>query len=162
MTQLTDSPTVPQLPLHDPLCIGRKKDGTRCSLKKATGYGDYCRAHGMTPEQRMTLVRQGVEARQRRAKASSDAVEHGRKGLQVLMAEALEEHAGAVVTRLLAIVDHGTDADALRAAEALMARVYGRPVQRTEDVTVQRTPTTVDEVRAMTPEERRSLLAAVL
>lgn len=149
-------------PLPDDLrCIGLKKDGTRCSLKRATGYGDFCRAHGMTPEERMALVRSGVEARQRRAEEKSAAVERGRKGIKVLMAERLEEEAERVVGRLLDIVAHGTDADALRAADLVMSRVHGRPVQPTEDLTPERVPTTADEVRGMSPEERRLLIAAV-
>lgn len=82
-------------------------------------------------------------------------------GLRALMAARLEEEAEAIVGRLLAIVRDGTDADALRAAETLMSRVYGRPVQPTEDLSAARIPSTAEEVRAMTPEERRQLLALV-
>lgn len=144
------------------LCKGKKKDGSPCTLVRAQGYGDYCRAHGMTTEQRMELVRAGVAARQRRAEERSDAVERGRMGLRALMAEALEEHAEEVVGRLLAIVRDGSDADALRAADTLMSRVYGRPVQPTEDVTERSIPSTAEQVRAMSPEERRALLSLVL
>ena len=162
MPQLTDSPAEPISPPYDLQCIGRKRDGTRCSLKRAQGYGEYCRAHGMTPEERAALSAAGHAARTAQRQAREDAVERGRMGLQGLLALRLEEHADAVVARLLDIVAHGNDADALRAAETLMSRVYGRPVQPTEDLTPSRQPTTVDEVRAMSPAERRELLAAVL
>lgn len=150
------------LPPEGERCTGVKRDGSRCTLKRAEGYGDKCRAHGMSPEERTALSRAGVEARQRRAEERSDVVERGRKGLKALMAERLEERADVIVARLVDVVEHGTDADALRAAEVLMSRVYGRPVQPTEDLTPQRVPTTADEVRAMSPEERRALLALAL
>jgi len=77
------------------------------------------------------------------------------------MAAELERKADAVVNRLVAIVETGTDADALKAAEVLMSRVYGRPVQPTEDLTPRDMPTSLEEVRAMSPEERRELLHQV-
>lgn len=101
-------------------------------------------------------------ARSERAEARTATVENARKGLKALMAERLEAQADALVTRLLDIVEHGSDADALRAADTLMSRVYGRPVQPTEDLTPSAVPTTAAEVRAMSPEERRALLALAL
>jgi len=150
-------PAIPQSLSPTDLCQGKRKDGTPCPLKRAKGYGEYCRAHGMTKEERAALSAAGHAARSAQRMAREDAVERGRMGLKALMAEELEAHAHSVVSRLLSIVETGTDADALRAAEVLMSRVHGRPVQPTEDVTV-RPPSTMDELRALSPEERRALM----
>lgn len=102
-----------------------------------------------------------MRARRRVAEAREASLRAARMGLRAMMAARLEQEAEAVVDRMLDIIRTGTDADAIRAAEAIMSRVYGRPVQPTEDLTP-RVPSTAEEVRAMTPEERRRLLAAAL
>jgi hypothetical protein len=65
----------------------------------------------------------------------------------------------AIVTRLMAIVTGGSDADALRAAEALMSRVYGRPTERVE-TTVKR-PQTAEDVEAISDAELEAYLVAL-
>ena len=67
------------------------------------------------------------------------------------MARQLEADAVEIVEELR---DAGRKGD-WRATEALLTRVYGRPVERVEQVE------SVD-VRSMTPEQRRALMARVL
>jgi hypothetical protein len=57
----------------------------------------------------------------------------------------------------LTIVEHGGDADALRAIEAMLSRVCGRPTERVETVEV-REPETVEQLRAMSVDERAALI----
>ncbi len=56
----------------------------------------------------------------------------------------------------LDIIMNGSDADALRAIEAMESRIYGKPTERVETSTV---PSTLEEVRSMSREERRAVLA---
>jgi hypothetical protein len=64
---------------------------------------------------------------------------------------------GALPARLLDIVRNGSDADALRAIEALNSRVLGRPTERVEVDAAER-PRTMDELRKLTHEQRQALL----
>ena len=80
-----------------------------------------------------------------------------KRTFQDRLAQQLEEHAEAIVERLMEIVWSGSDADALRAIEAMANRVYGRPTARVE-TTVAETPRSVEAIRAMTSEQRHALL----
>jgi len=73
--------------------------------------------------------------------------------------EAVERHAAECVRVRVAIMrDESAPAIArLQAMEQLENRALGRAVQPTEDLTP-KTPETVDQIRALSPEERRALL----
>jgi hypothetical protein len=66
-------------------------------------------------------------------------------------------HGAELAARLLDIVRNGSDADALRAIEALNSRVLGRPTERVEVDAAER-PRTMDELRKLTHEQRQALL----
>jgi hypothetical protein len=70
------------------------------------------------------------------------------------MARATEEHAGEIVAAYLAA---GVERGDWRALDALVTRVYGKPVERVE--TVQADPL---GIAAMSPDERAKLLQAAL
>lgn len=150
----------PKIPPDEERCVALVR-GTdrRCPHRRARGYGAYCRAHGMTPEQRAELSRIGHQAKREQAARRREAAERAKLGLQAMLAEELERQAAEIVARLLGILRAGSDADALRAADLVLSRVYGRPVQPVASTTP---PSTAEEVRAMTPEERRALLARAL
>jgi hypothetical protein len=64
--------------------------------------------------------------------------------------------ADEIVARKLEIIEHGTDADALRAMESIEARIYGKP----KETVVQESPEpkTLEELRSLSRDERRALL----
>ncbi len=102
-------------------------------------------------------ARAGELAEQRREQAETAAVT-SKKGLRVLLAQRLEEHADKIAARLASIIEDGSDADALRAIESWTSRVYGRP---TEHVEVAEKPRTLEELRAMPRAQRLALLADI-
>jgi hypothetical protein len=61
-----------------------------------------------------------------------------------------------IEARLLAIIKHGNDADALRAIHEWTNRVYGRPTERIEQVTAE--SETERRIRDMIKEERTAAL----
>lgn len=63
-----------------------------------------------------------------------------------------------LITRLMGIVETGTDADALRAIDAMLSRVYGRPKETVELQAVREEPETLQALRAMTIDERTALM----
>ena len=60
-------------------------------------------------------------------------------------------------TRLLRIIESGSDADALRAIQEWTNRAWGRPTEKLE--TTVRRPESVDEIERMTEAELDALLA---
>jgi hypothetical protein len=76
--------------------------------------------------------------------------------LQDRLAAALERNADKIEARLLAIIDNGNDADALRAIQEWTNRVYGRPTDRVEQVTAE--SETERTLRDMTREQRTAWL----
>jgi len=95
------------------------------------------------------------EARSRYAEARSEA---RKLGLRDRLAARLEERADMLITRLMGIVETGTDADALRAIDAMLSRVYGRPKETVELQAVREEPETLQALRAMTIDERTALM----
>ena len=72
------------------------------------------------------------------------------------LAQGLERNAELIERRLTAIIENGSDADALRAVQEWTNRVYGRPTERIENVDV---PTETERaIEAMTPQQRREAL----
>jgi hypothetical protein len=69
---------------------------------------------------------------------------------------ALERNAEKIEARLLAIIKHGNDADALRAIHEWTNRVYGRPTERVEQVMPE--SETERQLREMSKEERTAKL----
>lgn len=69
----------------------------------------------------------------------------------------LERRAEEIEARLGDIITHGSDADALRAIEAWLSRVHGRPTEHT--VVEAPEPESLQELRRMSSAERRALLA---
>lgn len=70
-----------------------------------------------------------------------------------LIAKGLEERAADI---LAAYLHAGLDKGDWRALEALVTRVYGKPVERTEDVTERH------DIYAMSPRERDALRAKLI
>jgi hypothetical protein len=97
-------------------------------------------------ELRREAVARSVEARRVKMEAS-------RMTLLERIAVGLEERASDI---LAAYLHAGLDKGDWRALEALVTRVYGRPVERTEDVTERH------DVYAMSPRERDALRAKLI
>jgi hypothetical protein len=74
------------------------------------------------------------------------------------LAARLEAEADTLVDRLMQIVASGTDADALRAMDSMLARVYGRPKETVEVSAVQAEPESLQALRAMTVAQRTDLM----
>lgn len=129
-------------------CSHLKGDGSRCKAWKVKGE-PYCAGHlGLGKLDAKGAAAVSAKARQRTAEVRPKTYK------QALQA-AWEQHAERIVARRLDIIDNGSDADALRAIEAMESRIYGKPKETVEQVT---TPRTVEALSAMTPEERRQLL----
>jgi len=73
------------------------------------------------------------------------------------MAAALTEHAEALVNQLVDDALHaGNASDRTKASETLFARVLGKPKETLE--TVAKRPGSMQELDAMSPEQRQALL----
>lgn len=114
----------------------------------------------MSAEERAALTAASAAKRAERVEARTDAVEAARMGLRALMGARLEERADKIVTVLDGLLDSPDESIRLRAIEQWMSRVYGKAVQPTQDVPADM-PTDLDQLRAMTPEERRALLRSL-
>ena len=134
-------------------CSHIREDGSRCKGWKMRG-SDLCAGHagrGIAANP-SAYAREGAavsaEVRQERAEVAP-------KSYKQALQAAWEQHAAAIVARRLDIITNGSDADALRAIEAMESRIYGKPKETVEQVT---TPRTVEAIRSMTADERRQLL----
>jgi hypothetical protein len=130
-----------------------KKTGARCTAWAVRGKL-YCAGHlGLGKLDAARAAARSAEVRQ----ATAAAV---RKPLRALLADKLEAHADEIVTRWLAIIQTGENGEALRAIEAMMSRVYGRPTESLELTQPDRSPEQ-ERIAAMTPEERAAVWAAI-
>ena len=140
-------------------CSATTKGGTQCKAWSVGG-SIYCRAHGMTEEERSDLRNAAIRARQARAKARSDAIEASQTGLRALMGQKLEAESVALTQRLRDLALSEDDSTALRGIELWLSRVYGKAIQPTQDVSTE-LPADVAAIRAMSPEERRAMLQSL-
>jgi hypothetical protein len=139
-------------------CTHVRNDGTRCKGWKMSG-SDFCAGHtlgfgrGSDPRE---AASKSAEVRKGHAQARSEARQAARRRPQDVYRDALVAHAEELAARLLDIATNGSDADALRAIEALNSRVLGRPTERIEvDASV---PDSVEAIRRMSSAERQALL----
>jgi hypothetical protein len=135
-----------------PQCAATTKDGKRCRSNAATNTGDgtLCAGHagrgfGGNPA---AYAHQGhlkqLELRREKARQRKMTVlDH--------LAEAVQRDAHAIATELR---DAGRSGD-WRATEALLTRVYGKPVERVEQIEH------VD-VRQLTGEQRAAMMAKLI
>lgn len=151
-------PSRPQGEEEDPRrCSHVREDGARCKgWKTSTGK---CPGHSgiglaASPQAAAEAASLSGTKRQAEAQARSEA----RKPLRDQLAARLEERADQLITRLMQIVDTGTDADALRAIDAMLSRVYGRPKETVEVQAPVEEPETMQALRSMTIEQRADLL----
>lgn len=143
-------------------CEHIREDGSRCKGWKAKDGSGLCAGHssgfgrgGADPRE---AASRSAEARRGIADARSEA---RKLGLRDLLASRLEARADVIVSRLMNIVETGTDADALRAVDAMLSRVYGRPKESIEVAAVQAEPETVQALRAMTVQQRADLIRSL-
>lgn len=136
-------------------CTGiSKKTGKPCKAPVMRG-GTQCAGHaglgvgGGADETTQALRMQGVQAR---VAAVSLRVEERKKTLLDRIAEGLEERAQEI---LGAYLDAGLEKGDWRALEALVTRVHGKPVEKTEDITRR-------DIGDMTQVERDALRAELL
>ena len=143
-------------------CTHVKPDGTRCKGWRAKG-ADLCPGHlngfgrgGADPRE---AASRSAEVRREAAEDRSEAAAVARMGLQERTAAFLarDDVQRALEQRWLDILENGSDADAIRLHAQLADRVFGRPTERVEVDDV-RVPASVEEIRAMSPEERRAAL----
>lgn len=141
----------------DRKCTHVREDGTRCKGWRMKDHpAGLCAGHagiGVAADP-AEAARLSAESRREQAETRTEA---RKRTLKDMLAERLEEQADAIATRLTAIIANGDDSDALRAIENWMSRVYGRPTERVEATVVE--PESVAELRRMSSEERRALLA---
>lgn len=145
-------------PAVDPRrCAHVREDGSRCKGWKVKG-ADLCAGHlqgfGRGGADPRAAASKSAEVRRAAAEARSEA---RKRSLEDVLAARLEERAEQLIDRLMEIAENGGDADALRAIDRMLDRVYGTAVQRTRDETVQ-VPEEVEAIRAMSSEERRAVL----
>jgi hypothetical protein len=156
MTELALESPAPQR------CSATTKAGKPCKAYALEGKA-VCLTHNRTPEEREQAARKAsarsAEVRAGIVKEREDALRRGQLGLKALMGQRLEAEAEEVTERLRALALSDDDATALRGIELWLSRVYGRPIQPTQEVTVDM-PVNWDELNAMTPEQRRALLRA--
>jgi hypothetical protein len=129
-----------------------KKTGKRCTASPANG-GKLCAGHaglGVAAPTAQPLREQGLERSKQVVQARA---EERKKTLIDRVAEGLEERAGEIVSAYLTA---GLDKGDWRALEALVTRVYGKPVERVEDVTERRS------VEELSDTERAELRATAL
>jgi hypothetical protein len=135
-------------------CVHLREDGERCRGWRVRGES-LCAGHlgrgiaGNPQEAARLAAAKSAEVRHARA-------EERKMTLQDRLAAALERNAEKIEARLLAIIDNGNDADALRAIHEWTNRVYGRPTERVEQVTAE--SETERELREMSREERTAAL----
>ena len=140
-------------------CEHVREDGSHCKGWKVKGRA-YCAGHsgiGIAADPKSfarTASAESARARSERAEVRREAAEGG---LRAVLGRKLEQHANELADRLMDIVREGSDADALRAIEAMSNRVLGRPTEHVEVADV-RLPKSVEDIRAMSPEERRAAL----
>ena len=147
------------LPPDDRRCTEVGRDGERCKAWAVKGAErQLCAGHaglGVAASPDAARAAQKVATRRRR-----EVAEERPRSYRETLQRAWEENAADVVARRMEIIRNGSDADALRAIEAMENRIYGRATERVE---VEATgPSTVDAVRLMPLEERRALLARVV
>src|SRR5262249_1435832 len=94
--------------------------------------------------------------RQKGAPRQLEVAQRAQKSLRELLAERLEAHADVLIDRLLRIAQTGDDADARRAIEAMLSRVYGRPKD-----TVEHRVDPARHIIDMSPEERAEPAVAI-
>lgn len=128
-----------------------KKTGERCKAFAMHG-STMCAGHagkgfGADPSQ---AARKSAEVR-------SGQAEVRRKRLRDALADAVEgELHEAIVAAYRTALVSGEAGERLRAAEALLSRVYGKPKETVETVQRER-PKELQEIADMTPEERDAL-----
>ncbi len=107
-------------------CTSKRRDGEDCQSFALEG--GLCVSHsgrGIT----------SVNARERQALKASKAAQRKlmqSESLKDKLARQLEARSDLITARLAEIVEHGTHADSLRAIEAWLSRVYGKPTERLE------------------------------
>lgn len=137
-------------------CAGLKKDGSRCGAWAVPGRADeLCAGHAGLGAGQSGPVGDAMRAKAKQARADAYAarVEERSKTLLDRIAAGLEERAQDI---LAAYLRAGLEKGDWRALEALITRVYGKPVERTEDVT-QGT-----DIYAMSEGERNALRAKLI
>lgn len=137
---------------------GHEKAGQQCKGWRVTGSA-YCAGHSglglaASPEAAKAAAEASAASRQGEAQERSEA---RKRSLADVLAARLEARADEIVERLLSIAEHGGDSEALRAISAMLDRVYGRPTEHVKHETID-VPDEIDELRRMTPEQRRALL----
>jgi hypothetical protein len=108
-------------------CTSKRRDGEDCQ-----GFAverGLCIAHSGKGRFDTATARQ---AQARKAQLAAERRQARSETLRDKLARQLEEQAGMITSRLSSIVESGTDADALRAIEAWLSRVYGKPTERLE------------------------------
>lgn len=134
-----------------------EKAGLRCvgwSMKDSAA--QLCAGHagvGVAASPEAARAAQAVGAARR-----SEEAQKARETPQQVYRRLLREHAEKLGARLLDIAANGNDADSLRAIEQLTSRVMGKPKDTIEVET--KTPSSIDDLRAMTMEERRAFIRA--
>jgi len=109
-------------------------------------------------EERLSRMREtSVQVRKERLRKREEQEEVARLGVRAMMGQRLEAEADALTDRLRSLALSEDDSIALRGIELWLSRVYGRPVQPTEDRTEQ-APSLPQDILALSPEERRTLL----
>lgn len=140
------------------LCGRDKADGTRCKAFKVKGK-DACAGHlglgiGKDP------AAYAKQANAASVEARRDRAEERKKRPQDIYSAALNAHAAEMADRLIKIATDPTssDADALRAIEALNSRVLGKP-KETVETTVGK-PELVTDLEKLSTEELWALIEA--
>jgi hypothetical protein len=142
---------------------GHKKAGQQCQGFK--GSSGFCPGHARS----QGLTRHGKGAAEAAAASPEDlqeqeaavaaAQERARLSLDALAAGWLEDPKtqARLKRRWNDIFDNGSDAELIRLSKELTDRVYGRATEhvKVEEVTV---PKSLQEVRDMTPEQRRAFI----
>ena len=144
-------------------------DERRCTVTHAST-GERCKAWAVKGDERQLCAGHaglGVAAspevaraaQQAGARRRSEVAEERRKTFAETFQRGAEENAPAYLARLNRIVEHGSDADAMKAMSLIMDRGIGRPREHVLNEHVVQGPTAVESIRLMPLEQRRALLA---
>ncbi len=107
-------------------CTSKRKDGEPC--------GSFAIESGLcvTHAGRGFTTASAREAQARKASEAARRKQAQQESLKDKLARQLEARSDLITSRLAEIVEHGTHADSLRAIEAWLSRVYGKPTERLE------------------------------
>jgi hypothetical protein len=127
-------------------CSETKKDGTPCQAyalgeKYPPEIADKCSGHAGRGRDKLLAL--SAEARQKSIRVRQERAERRKQGLLDRMAVKVEEKAEEIVN---AYLKAGLREGEWRALDSLVNRVYGKPVERVENVDTSKPELTMEEL----------------